>query len=187
MISVLPSRQEILPGSGDPLRNAPPIPLRFWSHSAKEQPHDSLQSPSFKLPLVQLDQAALHHLQRKSVAAICAHSGYESSSSRALDTLTDVLGDFLTKLSKLLRVNTDQQAESGDGGFQDVLDRSLYQCGIAGKETLHKYWQHSVKGYASRLQQAAVEQHEEYQRLTVCPSHLSVTCFMFLSALHLCS
>lgn len=32
---------------------------------------------SFKLPLVQLDKAALHHLQRKSVAAICAHSGYE--------------------------------------------------------------------------------------------------------------
>jgi len=71
--------------------------------------------------------------------------------------------------------------------LQDVLDRSLYQCGIAGKETLHKYWQHSVKGYASRLQQAAVEQHEEYQRLTVCPSHLSMTCLMFLSALHLCS
>ena len=43
---------------------------------------------------------------------------YTASSSRALDTLTDVLGDFLTKLSKLLRVNTDQQAESGDGGFQ---------------------------------------------------------------------
>jgi len=67
--------------------------------------------------------------------------------------------------------------------LQDVLDRSLYQCGIAGKETLHKYWQHSVKGYASRLQQAAVEQHEEYQRLTVCPPHLSVTCLMFLSAI----
>ena len=41
-----------------------------------------------------------------------------ASSSRALDTLTDVLGDFLTKLSKLLRVKTDQQAESGDVGFQ---------------------------------------------------------------------
>ena len=43
---------------------------------------------------------------------------HTASSSRALDTLADVLGDFLSKLSKLLRINADQQAESGDVGFQ---------------------------------------------------------------------
>lgn len=58
--------------------------------------------------------------------------------------------------------------------LQDVLDQSLYQCGIAGREVLHKHWQYSVKGYASRLQQTAAELQEEYQRLTVCLCVLSV-------------
>lgn len=58
--------------------------------------------------------------------------------------------------------------------LQDVLDQSLYQCGIAGREALHKHWQYSVKGYASRLQQTAAELQEEYQRLTVCLCVLSV-------------
>ena len=46
------------------------------------------------------------------------HTHNTASSSRALDTLADVLGDFLSKLSKLLRINADQQAENGDIGFQ---------------------------------------------------------------------
>lgn len=58
--------------------------------------------------------------------------------------------------------------------LQDVLDQSLYQCGIAGREALHRHWQYSVKGYASRLQQTAAELQEEYQRLTVCLCVLSV-------------
>ena len=41
-----------------------------------------------------------------------------SHDEKGLDTLADVLGDFLSKLSKLLRINADQQAESGDVGFQ---------------------------------------------------------------------
>ena len=46
---------------------------------------------------------------------------------------------------------------------------------------MHRYWQHDVKGYASRLQQAAVEHHEEYKRLTVCLSACPSLRVMFLA------
>ena len=70
-----------------------------------------------------------------------------------------------------------------------MLDQSLYQCGIAGREALHKHWQYSVKGYASRLQQTAAELQEEYQRLTVCLCVLSVfvsVCVCLSICLSLC-
>lgn len=69
--------------------------------------------------------------------------------------------------------------------LQDVLDQSLYQCGIAGREALHRHWQYSVKGYASRLQQTAVEHQEEYQRLTVCLCVLSVSCLCGYQSVYL--
>lgn len=169
MISVVPSRQELRPGS-DPLMNAPPIPSTFWRPESKKQPMELLRPlPSHKLPPVQLDQTALYLLLRKSAAAICAHGGYESSSSQALVSLADVLGDFLSRLCQLLRINTDQQLERGTTNFQDVLEQSLHQCGIQGKATLQRYWHSRVKGYTARLGQLAAEQKEEYQRLTEPP------------------
>ena len=50
---------------------------------------------------------------------------------------------------------------------QDVLDQSLYECGIEGKAALHRYWQNNMKLPAIRLHQSAVDLHEQYRKLTV--------------------
>ena len=100
------------------------------------------------------------------------------SSTQALNTLADVLGDYLTKLCKLLRTTSDEQAESGCLGFQDALDQSLYQTGIGGKAELHKYWQTSVKEYTRRLQRETEECAEKYTKATVSVCVLKTDCII---------
>ena len=149
-----------------------------------------------KLPKVQLDQTALHLLLRKSTAAICAHTGYEGtsigcvytlldktfffsvSSSRALDALSDVLGNFLSNFCKIMRINADRLCESGSLSFEDVLDQSLQQCGCGGKAELHQYWNRNIKGHKHLLDEEVERQMTEYRSLTVSVTHtyLSQSC-----------
>ena len=89
------------------------------------------------------------------------------ASSIALDTLSNVLGDFLTNFTKLLQINSVNQRENGCVAFQDVMDQSLHQCGIIGKAALDKYWQKSVKSYLSHLENEATENLQEYLKISV--------------------
>ena len=96
------------------------------------------------------------------------------SSPDALGTLSDLLGDFLSKLSKLLRINADcQSGAKGCLGFQDALERSLHQVGMEGKSGLYQYWQTSVQGHARRLEMEADEYRNSYLTLTVGRFHIS--------------
>ena len=96
------------------------------------------------------------------------------SSSRALDTLSDVLGNFLSNFCKIMRVNADQLCESGTLSFRDVLDQSLQQCGFGGKAELQQYWNSKVKGYKYSLDEEVERQMTEYRSLTV--SHSLFSC-----------
>ena len=74
-----------------------------------------------KLPQVSLDTTNSSLLLRKSVAAICSHAGYETSSTEALDALSGALGDFLSRFCQLLRINSDHQAEDNGLAFQVLV------------------------------------------------------------------
>lgn len=59
------------------------------------------------------------------------------SSSRTLDTLTDILGDFLSRIAKVMRTKADQMAEQGSVGFQV---RNVVSTGVLqGKTITCKY------------------------------------------------
>ncbi|KAL5471508.1 hypothetical protein EMCRGX_G029631 [Ephydatia muelleri] len=131
------------PGNGGDL--SPPVPTRYWRKVNKPS-FDMLGGSSYKVPSVSLDPPTLHLLLRRATAAVCAHTGYEGSSSKALDSLSDVMGGFLQNLCKVLSVSVEQKHLAGSSGFQDALEQSLYQCGIAGTDALHKYWRCSVIG-----------------------------------------
>ena len=44
---------------------------------------------------------------RKAVATVCAHTGYTDTNESVLKVLTDITHEFLTKLTSVLRANTD--------------------------------------------------------------------------------
>lgn len=89
------------------------------------------------------------------------------ASSRALDTLTDVLGNFLGNFCKIMRINADRLQEDGSLSFQDVLDQSLHQCGMRGKAELHRFWKSNVSDYMKQLNGEVESQMAEYEALMV--------------------
>ena len=89
------------------------------------------------------------------------------ASSRALDTLTDVMGNFLSNFCKIMRINADRLQESGSLAFQDVMDQSLHQCGVRGKAELHQFWKGNVTNYMRYLNGEVDNQMAEYRALTV--------------------
>lgn len=89
------------------------------------------------------------------------------ASSRALETLTDVMGNFLSNFCKIMRINADRLQESGSLAFQDVMDQSLHQCGVRGKAELHQFWKRNVTNYMRYLNGEVDNQMAEYRALTV--------------------
>lgn len=57
--------------------------------------------------LLEVEGTTARLILRKAVATVCAHTGYTDTSESVLRFLTDVLHEFLTKLTNLLRANTD--------------------------------------------------------------------------------
>ena len=88
-----------------------------------------------------------------------------------MDTLTDVLSNFLGNFCKIMRINADRLQEDGSLSFQDVLDQSLHQCGMRGKAELHQFWKSNVSDYMRQLNGEVESQMAEYEALTVCCVH----------------
>ncbi|XP_064383758.1 STAGA complex 65 subunit gamma-like [Halichondria panicea] len=148
----------------------PEAPVRFYHPASLVSKRGCTETPPPRVEAVPLDEQSLHKLLRKATAATCAYSGYDDSSSQALDTLSTVLGDCLQNLTKVMRVNADQALENGGTAFADVLDQSLHQIGVRGRRGLDKYWQDSVQGFVRYLQEEISETTHEYQRLTNPPN-----------------
>ncbi|KAF4526889.1 hypothetical protein B566_EDAN014511 [Ephemera danica] len=76
---------------------------------------------------------------QKSVAALLAHTGYETAKLSALDTLTDISQHFLQHLSKLLC-------------FADAVEWAFFEAGLGSVTNLHTYYQENIIGYRSHLE-----------------------------------
>ena len=58
--------------------------------------------------------------------------------------------------------------------FADVVDQTLYQCGVEGKAGLDKYWQNSVKGFVKYLEEEIRDTTHEYIQIVVSSLHSDV-------------
>ncbi|XP_031570203.1 STAGA complex 65 subunit gamma-like [Actinia tenebrosa] len=124
--------------------------------------HD--QPPPLVYP--RLDSSSNRQLLLRSVASICAFSGFEMCNEAALESLTDILHDFNTRFCKLLRAAVDDEAMTGGTPFPDVIDGALHEIGIGGISTLQKYWNNNVQEYALRLEKEDDQLIQEYQQLS---------------------
>lgn len=185
MLSCLPE-DSAMDSSG--LESLPKKPTRF-QRSSKLPAGDLLSLPAVPR-LLNLNKQTLHKLQRKSTAAICSFTGYESSTPETLEILSDLLGSFLSNFTKFFKITADRTPGSGHGtpgsgrgcgvgggigsgggegclGFHDALERSLQEMGMGGKSGLRQYWQASAVDYSRQLEMEADEYRNTYLRLTV--------------------
>lgn len=63
-------------------------------------------------------------LLKKSVAALLAHAGYQSTRESVLNTFTDVVEEYIEKMTALLRVAVDQGANVMATGFPVSLEEN---------------------------------------------------------------
>ncbi|XP_041465203.1 STAGA complex 65 subunit gamma-like isoform X2 [Lytechinus variegatus] len=111
------------------------------------------ECPRLKLPdgSVEIDAGIARQLTCRAVATICSHSGYDSSQESSLETLTDVLQEFLCNTCKLLRVAVDREALTGHTGFQDTLTQVFHEIGVGSTQTLISFWKTRIRDYHDRI------------------------------------
>lgn len=114
---------------------------------------------------VSLDETTCKLLLRRSVAAICAHAGFDSCSQSVLDTLTDVCQEYYHQLLRLLRCAVDAEAYHGGSGFPDAITRVFYEMGIGSLSSVYDFYQSRVVDYHARLLQKCIDMRDEYEQL----------------------
>lgn len=121
---------------------------------------------------VEMDRSTARKLSHRAVATVCAHSGYQTSEELALETLTDVLNDYLTKVCQLLRVAVDREATTGSTGFQDTLTQVLHEAGIESTTSLYMFWKNRIKDYhnvmmkRTKILQSRIQRHKHTVAVT---------------------
>ncbi|KAK7084099.1 maintenance of protein location in nucleus [Halocaridina rubra] len=104
---------------------------------------------------------------RKAVAAVCAHTGYTDTNESVLRVLTDVTHEFLTKLTGVLRGNTDNLLLTDRCSFHDVVEQTLHDVGIGSMTELHKMYRERVLLYHGRVRQESLHLYNQYQALVL--------------------
>ncbi|KAI0215850.1 hypothetical protein LSAT2_032072 [Lamellibrachia satsuma] len=117
-------------------------------------------------PPPQIDSKNCHKLLKRSVATLCAHSGYDSCSESVLDTMTDICGEYFLQLTKLLRRSVDTEAQHGMDGFQDPIERVFHEMGVGSMMNLHTHYTKHVLHYHDCMLQTCEELRDKYTRLT---------------------
>ncbi|XP_068709458.1 STAGA complex 65 subunit gamma-like [Montipora foliosa] len=130
---------------------------------SRAQETASTPEPNSTLTCAELDSVSNRHLLMRSVATLCALAGFDMASEAALEILTDILDDFVTKFCRLLRMGVDNQALNGRTGFPDAMEYALHEIGLGGCAGIHKYWVQGIQDYALRLDQEDLEMIHEYK------------------------
>ncbi|XP_072051426.1 STAGA complex 65 subunit gamma-like [Amphiura filiformis] len=149
--------------SNVPLLASPPPPTSEMKYSADMDSPESMD----KIPLtdgtVEIDNSVARQLGRRAVGTICAHSGFELIQESSLETLTDILHEYETKVCKLLRTAVDKEAITGYTGFQDVLAQVFQEIGVGSTEKLYNFWKTRVKDYNTVIQHRNAQLKERMQ------------------------
>lgn len=87
---------------------------------------------------------------RRSVAKIAMHTGFESSQLTALDTLTEIAGDYMTNLARLYKDSLDDYEATASP--EDRLVHSFRSMGISRPDTLVRYMTDDVVKTGRKLE-----------------------------------
>lgn len=126
---------------------------------------DSNFSRGIGTPPPVIDNVSCRKLLRCSVAAVCAHIGFDNSKESSLELLTDILHEFYICMMKHLRSAVDNQLLQGHSRFPDVIEQVFAECGIGSVSDLHDFYQNRVIRYHENMLQQSQQLIAEYEKL----------------------
>ncbi|KAL3879103.1 hypothetical protein ACJMK2_031416 [Sinanodonta woodiana] len=147
--------------------------LRSLIASVQQQQQETQKSVDFtrgkgKPPPV-IDDVACRKLLRRSVAAICAHTGYDSCAESILETMTDIAHEFYLQFTRHLRTAADHAMQSGESGFPDIIQQVYHEMGIGSVTCLHDFYQYRVVNYHRIMEEQCQQLTAEYDKLKEKP------------------
>lgn len=107
-------------------------------------------------PVTELSLPSCRQLLYQSVATVLAHAGFESAQESVLETLTDLVHEHYLRLTHLLRVAVDREAQLGATPFPDVIEQVFHEVGIGSVLALQRFWQVRIKDYHSYMLQVSL-------------------------------
>lgn len=96
------------------------------------------------------DKAASHAALRRNVAKIAMHTGFEETETMAIDALTDVAADYLSKLGRSLMLWLESN-QSGELTAENTLLTVLDESGIESISDLDLYVRDDLEKHTQRL------------------------------------
>ncbi len=90
---------------------------------------------------------------RRSVAAVLSFNGVHSSTSASLQTLAEVVADYMSRLSRRLAEEKEScQLDASDNGFPDVVERVFKeQLGLRSVLAVQEYYERDVREAHAKL------------------------------------
>lgn len=113
---------------------------------AEPDPHVSTRMPNAAV----MHRPSIRATFRKSVAKVAMHNGFEACQLSALDTLTDIAGDFMQKLGHLL-VSSLEDPDLENASAEKIVSGCLQNMGIPKLDTLARYISNDVCKYNRKL------------------------------------
>ncbi|XP_048243759.1 STAGA complex 65 subunit gamma-like isoform X1 [Haliotis cracherodii] len=116
-------------------------------------------------PPPRIDEVTNRKLLRRSVAALCAHVGFDTCPESVLETLTDILNEYYLQMTKHLRAAADTAALNQYGGFPDIVEQVFHEMSIGSVTSLHDFYQTRVIAHHQNMQDTCRGLLAEYEKL----------------------
>ncbi|XP_053204739.1 uncharacterized protein LOC128394610 [Panonychus citri] len=102
-----------------------------------------------------LSQESVQQLLKRSIILITTHAGFHETSESIIEILTQITGDYLKKLTHLLRSSDDSKHFRGPNDFIDLLNRAFAEIGLDLPTIQH--YESTLRSYRNTVHKEVVK------------------------------
>ena len=102
-----------------------------------------------------LSQESVKQLLKRSIILITTHSGFHETSESIIEILTQITGDYLKKLTHLLRSSADSKHFRGPNDFIDLLNRAFAEIGLDLPKIQH--YESTLRSYRNTVHKEVIK------------------------------
>ncbi|CAN6603828.1 transcriptional activator Spt7p [Trichomonascus vanleenenianus] len=98
------------------------------------------------------DHAASRAALKRSVAKMAMHTGFEVTEPMAINALTEIAADYMSKLTRTLTLLMESNVPGDAYSYEDILVMALQRNGIETVGSLESYVRDDIERHGTRLQ-----------------------------------
>ncbi|XP_015789090.1 uncharacterized protein LOC107366025 [Tetranychus urticae] len=96
-----------------------------------------------------LSRESVQQLLKRAILLITTHSGYHETSESIIEILTQIAGEYLKKISCILRASVDSKHFKGENDFIDLINRAFAEIGMDLPKIQH--YESTLRSYRNNV------------------------------------